>query len=378
MGQAFDTKSVHLSKKFNQDLHSKTTPIYQTSAFTFKDLDDIEKFYAGEKEYLYSRVGNPNPDELAEAVAELEGAPAGLASGSGLSAILLGILSVAKAGDHILCSSDIYGGTYELFAKELPDFGISVTFQDFNQDFEAAIEENTVLLYSESVTNPLLRVENLEYIVSIAKKHKLKTMIDNTFSTPYLVNPYQAGINLVVHSATKYLGGHSDITAGVLVGDEELITHAKQKGVNLGTALSPMEAWLTVRGLKTLSVRMERHVKNAQKLADALKQHSFVDKVYYPEHVSEKGNGAIVSIDITESCNVETFFKVLGWVKIVPTLAGVETSVSYPIATSHRNLSKDTQQELGITKGLVRISVGIEDATDIIEAFSNAIEKAKL
>ncbi|SFL41161.1 cystathionine gamma-synthase [Gracilibacillus orientalis] len=377
MGQGFDTKSVHVTMKRNEGVPTKVTPIHQTSAFTFDNLEDIENFFNGEREYLYSRVGNPNTDELGQAVANLEAAPVGIATSSGLSAIMVGILSVAQAGDHIVASEDLYGGTYELLANELTAFGIEVSFVSFENDLETAIRENTVLVYTESITNPLLRVENLKNIVEIANKHNIRTMVDNTFATPYLVQPYSLGVNLVVHSATKYLGGHSDITAGVLAGEEELIAKAKTKTVNLGSNLSPFEAWLTVRGIKTLSVRMERHVNNAARLADALAEHPAVDKVYYPTNVSEKGNGAIVTIDITNKGDIATFFESLDWIKIVATLAGVETTVSYPIATSHRSLPESSQQALGITKGLVRISVGIEDADDIISTMKQALDQSK-
>lgn len=374
--ERFDTKSVQLSIKNTNKINSKVTPIYQTTAFKFSDLEDLEKFYQGEQDYLYSRVGNPNTDELGQAVAQLEEAPDGIATSSGLSAILIGILAVAKSGDHMIAATDIYGGTYQLLAKEIKDFGIDVSFVDFTQpeQIEASIKENTRLIFTESITNPLLRVEDIERIVSMANQYQIYTMIDNTFATPYLCQPYQKGFNLVVHSATKYLAGHSDVTAGVLVGKQELIEKAREKAVNIGTNLSPFDAWLAVRGIKTLSVRMERHNANAQKLADELSRHRAVSRVFYPKHATPKGNGAIVSIDLTNYCNMERFFQSLQWVKIVPTLAGVETSVSYPIATSHRALPKHVQDELQITEGLVRISVGIEDATDIINAFKYAIE----
>ncbi|MBM7571412.1 trans-sulfuration enzyme family protein [Aquibacillus albus] len=380
MGQNFDTKAVHLSRKNNQSIDSKVTPIYQTSAFKFSDLEDLENFYQGKKDYLYTRVGNPNTDELGSAVAQLEGAPKGVATSSGLSAILVGVLAVAKAGDHVLASTDIYGGTYQLLANELQDFNIEVSFVDFSNpgEIEKHLKSNTKLIYSESITNPLLRIEDMKAIVQLAKKNNLYTMIDNTFATPYLCQPYLDEVDLVVHSATKYLAGHSDVTAGVLVGHEELIDKAKAKVVNIGTNLSPFDAWLACRGIKTLSVRMERQVNNAQAVADALRKNDNVSKVYYPSSVSDKGNGAIVSIDITGSCNVEKFFQSLSWINIIPTLAGLETTVSYPLATSHRALPKEAQIELGITEGLIRVSVGIEDTEDIIKAFEEAIEKSKL
>jgi len=379
MTESFETRAVHIKRTKPLPTNSKVTPIYQSSAFSFKDLDDVEAFYQGQNDYLYSRVGNPNPDELADSVAALEAAPSGVSASSGLAAILIGILSVVEAGDEIIASTDIYGGTYELFTTELRNFGITVTFADFKDlhAVEALITDQTKCLYTESITNPLLYVEDLPAIVALAKKHQLKTMIDNTFATPYLINPYRSGVNLVVHSATKYLGGHSDVTAGVVVGDADLIAKAKTKAVNLGTTLAPMEAWLTVRGIKTLALRMEKQVTNAEALAARLAKHDGVKTVYYPKHASEKGNGAIVTIDLAAGVDVKHFFKSLGWIKIVPTLAGVETTVSYPKTTSHRALPVDVQQSLGITEGLVRISVGIEHIDDIEAAFDQAINAAK-
>lgn len=380
MSQSFNTKTVHFKTAKHQPHNSKVTPIYQTSAFSFKDLDDVEAFYNGEKDYLYSRVGNPNPDELAHVVSQLENAPAGVSAASGLAAILVGVLSVCQAGDHILASTDIYGGTYELFETELTSFGIELSFVDF-KDLDAVAKEikpNTKLVYTESITNPLLYVEDLTAIVAFSQKHNLKTMVDNTFATPYLITPYDQGVNLVVHSATKYLGGHSDVTAGVVVGDEDLIKKARTKAIHLGPTLAPMEAWLTVRGVKTLALRMEKQVSNAQKLADALAAHEGIHTVYYPKEASPKGNGAIVTIDLRDTIDVKTFFQSLGFVKIVPTLAGVETTVSYPKTTSHRALPEDVRQSLGITTGLVRISVGIEDSDDIIQAFTEALSISKL
>lgn len=376
----FNTKTVHFQKKVEEKNVSKSQPIYQTSAFSFKDLDDMEGFFRGEKEFLYTRYSNPNTEDLGKGVAGLEGAPNGVATSSGMSAILVGVLAVVSNGDHIVASEDIYGGTYQLFANELKDFGISVSFVSMNNlvEVEQAIQENTKLIYSESVTNPLLRVENLASLVSIAQKHNLKTMIDNTFATPFLIRPYQVGIDLVVHSATKYIGGHSDVTAGVLVGSEPLITKAKTKVVNLGCNLSPFEAWLACRGLKTLAVRMERQVKNAQALADYLRDSGAIKKVYYPTNVSENGNGAIVTIDLGDQYDLNIFFRSLNWIKIVPTLAGVESSVTYPLGTSHRSVPDPIRNKLGITKGLVRISLGIEDSADIIKAFAEAIEKSHL
>ncbi|ADU28641.1 trans-sulfuration enzyme family protein [Evansella cellulosilytica] len=371
----FETKNVHFQEKLDHTEMSKTKPIYQTSAFSFHDLDDMESFFKGEKSYLYTRVGNPNTDDLGKGVADLEGADKGAAASSGISAILAAVLAVAKSGDHIIATEDLYGGTYQLMAKELIDFGIETSFVDFtNKDSVInAIKDNTVLLYSESITNPLLRVENIEQVVGIAKEYKLKTIIDNTFATPYLIRPHESGVDLVVHSATKYIGGHSDLSAGVVTGSNALMSKVKAKITNIGSNLGPFDGWLACRGLKTLSLRMERQSRNASTLANYLASNENIKKVYYPTAASKKGNGAIVSIELAEHVDVHQFFRQLSWVKVVPTLAGVETSVTYPLGTSHRSVPEATRERLGVSTNLVRISVGIEDEEDIVEAFTEAL-----
>jgi cystathionine beta-lyase/cystathionine gamma-synthase len=377
MGKRFETEVLHGVKKKNSKIASKVTPIYQTSAFSFKDLDELEGFYHGNGQYLYSRVGNPNTDELGEAVARLEGAPAGVASSSGLSAILAGVLAVVKNGDHIITADDLYGGSFHMLKDELNQFGIETTFVSFKDlnNVEKEIKENTKLLYTESITNPLLRVEDIKGVVKLAHKHQLNTLVDNTFATPYHCQPYPLGIDLVVHSATKYIGGHSDVTIGVLTGREDLVASARAKIVNLGTNVSPFEAWLTCRGLKTLALRMKAQSSNAKKLAEALSHNRFVEKVYYPFEQKD-GFGAMVTIELAKTVDTNQFFRSLAWIKIAPTLAGVETTVSHPLTTSHRSLPKEACEALGITKEVVRISVGIEHADDIITQFEQAIEKS--
>lgn len=378
MGKKFETEILHGRKKSNSKIASKVTPIYQTSAFAFKDLDELEGFYHGNGQYLYSRVGNPNTDELGEGVARLEGAPAGVAASSGLSAILAGVLAVVKNGDHIIAADDLYGGSYHMLKEELNHFGIETSFVSFQDlvEVEKEIKENTKLLYTESITNPLLRVEDIKGVVELAQKHQLNTLVDNTFATPYHCQPYQMGIDLVVHSATKYIGGHSDVTIGVLTGREDLVASARTKIANLGTNVSPFEAWLTCRGLKTLALRMKAQSSNARKLAEALSHNRFVEKVYYPFDQDKDGFGAMVTIELSKTVDINQFFRSLAWIKIAPTLAGVETTVSHPLTTSHRSLPQEACEALGITKEVVRISVGIEHKDDIIAQFEQAIEKS--
>jgi cystathionine beta-lyase/cystathionine gamma-synthase len=379
MAGNFETEVLHSIHKKAEGIKSKATPIYQTSAFTFNDLDELEGFYQGDGSYLYSRVGNPNTDELGQSVAALEQAEDGVAASSGLSAILAGVLAVVKSGEHIVAADDLYGGSFHLLKSELDRFGIETTFVPFSdlKKVEGAIKDHTKLLYTESITNPLLRVENLEVVIVLAKKRGLTVLIDNTFATPLYARPYLLGADLVVHSATKYIGGHSDVTAGVVVGRKDLIAEARARIVNLGANLSPFEAWLTCRGLKTLALRMRAQSENARLLAERLRENEKVARVYYPFEKGEKGYGAIVTIELAKHVDTNQFFKSLGWVKIVPTLAGVETTVSHPLKTSHRALPPEAQAELGITYEVVRISVGIEHAADIIEQFEAALEAAK-
>lgn len=375
----FNTKNVHMKSHQLKTDKSKATPIYQTSAFAFTDLDDMEQYFNGEKNYLYTRMGNPNTDELGQAVADMENAEAGVASASGLSAILAGFLAVAKPGDHVIVAEDLYGGTFQLIDEEIRGLGIAIDFIDMTNlnAVKEAINGKTVLIYTESITNPLLRVENLKALESLAEKHKLKLMVDNTFATPYLIRPLEMGADLVVHSATKYIGGHSDVTAGVLCGDSELVQKAKKKITTLGSNLGPFDGWLAVRGLKTLSLRMRAQCDNAQMLADALALAPGVKQVFYPQGASDSGNGAIVTIDLEGDVDLNAFTRGLSWIKVVPTLAGVETTVSYPKGTSHRALTEEMRDKLGVTPTMIRISVGIEDGSDIVEAFTEALKQAR-
>lgn len=377
MMDSFNTKAVH-GEKVPGTMKSKITPIYQTSVFTFDSLEDMEAHYNGDGSYLYTRCGNPNSDELAAVTARLEGAPAGVAASSGLGAIMAAILAVAKNGDHIVAAHDVYGGTFYMLKEELARMGIQASFVDFEDQaaIQAAIRPETVILYTESIANPFLRVEDLSAMSTLAKKNNLVFMVDNTFATPYLVKPFELGADLVVHSATKYIGGHSDVSAGVVVGKEEYIAEAQKRVINIGLNLSPFESWLACRGAKTLGLRMERQSSNAKKIADWLSTQEKVKEVFYPKAVSEKGNGAIVTIHLADQADESAFFRSLGWIQIVPSLAGVETSVSWPFGTSHRSLTSEEKAAVGVSEKTVRISIGIEEAEDIIAQLEGALNKA--
>lgn len=362
-----ETKSVQTATMKERTIQPKVMPLYQTSAFSFSSLEELEGYYEGNGTYLYSRTANPNTDALGQTVADLEGAPRGVAASSGMAAILAGVLAVVQHGDHVLAAQDVYGGTFHLLKEELARMGIIVHFADFSHTGE--IEQMLIdfpevkLIVSESITNPFLRIENIDALCQFKKQYDVKILIDNTFATPYTYTPYLQGADLVAHSATKYLGGHSDVTAGVVVGSEELVMEAEKRIVNLGMNLSPFEAWLTIRGIKTLALRMKAQTANAQAIADFLEDRV---KVWYP------GAGAIVSFELPEEMDVSTFFSSLGWIKIVPTLAGVETSVSYPFGTSHRALSEEEKEKVGVTKQVVRLSAGIEGTEDILTQLAAA------
>lgn len=372
VAERFETKTVHIGHAPLRGVQSKSTPIYQTSVFAFEGLEEVEQFYAGEGEYVYTRNGNPNQVELANAVARLEGAEAGVSAASGMGAIMAGLLAVLAPGDHVLASHEIYGGTYALLHNELSRFGIELECIQLGQMTKLAdhVRPTTKLFFLETITNPLLTVVDMPYWIKEAKGLGLTVTVDNTFATPYLVQPISYGADLVVHSGTKYIGGHSDVTAGVLVGAQPTIKRATEIIANYGASLSPFEAWLTSRGLKTLAVRMERQCENASKVAAFLRDHPAIEQVYYPSPTdtfffSRNKQGAMVSFVLADESKIYDFYRALHWIKLAPSLAGVETSVSHPVTTSHRAFSEQQRKETGITMGLVRLSVGIEAVEDI-------------
>lgn len=388
MKQGFSTTSVHGGKKKEELNGSKTLPIYQTSVFTFKDLDESEAYYQHGDRYMYTRMGNPNQRALGEAVAQLEDGSDGVATSSGMSAIMAAILAYVGQGDHILCNEEIYGGTSTLLEHELSRFGIETTFVDLTDELSwpKAIKKETKLLITEVITNPLLKVIDIRRVVEIARSHGIKVVIDNTFTTPFLTKPLQIGADLVVHSATKYIGGHSDVTAGVVAGHQPDINRVREITVHYGSSLSPFEAWLGSRGLKTLALRMEKQCANALQAANFLDAHPKVKEVYYPGLIIHPHHllatdwfgekyGAVVSFTISNEEQINEVFRGFNLIKYAPTLAGVESIVSHPETTSHRYWDEDRRIKAGITKGLIRLSVGVEDVEDIIEDLDQALNR---
>jgi cystathionine beta-lyase/cystathionine gamma-synthase len=371
-------------------IQPKITPIYQTSVFKFEDLDAVQQYFdePGSR-YLYSRNGNPNSDELAEAVNRWEGGAGAVATGSGMAAIFAAILTYCQAGDHVLCAADIYGGSAALLNLELSRLGIAVSYVPFESlyDLAAYVRPDSRLLLCETMSNPLLRVVDLPAAAQECHRHGLKLVVDNTFSTPVLTRPLAYGADLVLHSVTKYLAGHSDVTAGAVVAHTaDDAARLKQIGVVFGLTLSPMESWLAVRGMKTLRLRVAAHSENALMVAEFLEGHPAVAAVYYPglpahpQHALAVAQGAgrfggMLSMRLPDDAAVvNRFMQRSERFPFAPSLAGVDSSCSSPLYTSHRALTDAQRAELGITVGLVRLSVGIEPIEDLLADLAQALD----
>ncbi len=367
----------------------KVTPIYQTSVFAFEDLNELEQYFEQPgQQYMYTRYGNPNTDELASKVNALEAGSGAVVTSSGMSAILAAVLAVCKAGDHVLCAEEIYGGSSVLLSQELTRIGITVTYVPMAELYtlKPYVTPHTKLLLAETMSNPLLQVLDIARLATETKAQGILLMIDNTFATPVLTKPLTLGADMVVHSVTKYLSGHSDVTAGVVVCNTQADAQRVLKVMmTYGMNLSPFEGWLAARGLKTLRLRMKQHSSNALAIARYLQQHPKVEQVWYPgleEHAQhelakEQGKGLFGGMlsfrikDDTEAVN--TFMRALKSIPFAPSLAGVDSSISYPQGTSHRSLSTEQQQKLGITTGVIRFSVGIEEPEELIAELEQAL-----
>ncbi|GAA3928611.1 aminotransferase class I/II-fold pyridoxal phosphate-dependent enzyme [Hymenobacter algoricola] len=367
----------------------KITPIYQSSVFKFDDLNELEQYF-GEpgSRYLYSRNGNPNPDELADKINQLEAGAGATVTGSGMAAIFAAIAVFCQAGDHVLCAADIYGGSSALINAELSRMGIAVTYVPFGQLYGLAqfVQPTTRLLLAETISNPLLRVADLRRLATECHAHGLKLVVDNTFASPIITRPLELGADITLHSVTKYISGHSDVTAGAVVAaDPAVAARLQQIGVFYGLTLSPMESWLAVRGLKTLRIRMREHSYNALVIARFLAEHPQVRQVNYPglethpQHALAVEQGAgqfggMMSFLLADDADVvNRFMRRSQRFPFAPSLAGVDSSLSYPLGTSHRSLSAEQQQALGITVGLVRLSVGIELVEELLADLAQAL-----
>ncbi|MGI5838684.1 MAG: trans-sulfuration enzyme family protein [bacterium] len=385
-----ETRILHAGEKVDLPIsYPEALPIYQTSAFVLRDLDTIRTAHQiPQGGYYYSRGGNPNQDGLAAALAAAEDGPAAAVCSSGMAAILAGILAVVQAGDHIIAADAIYGGTYGLLKSDLAKLGISTSFVDLNDPaaIKNALRPETKLFVTEIATNPFVKIIDIDSVVAIAHAAGAKVLVDNTFTTPCHINPLQRGVDIVVHSATKFINGHNDVIAGAVIASPGIVIAAKHVIASFGTVISPFDAWLVLRGIKTMSLRVAKQSANALAVATALAKHPKVAQVFYPglpdnpyhelaTRLLRGGYGAMLSFYIPDDRDkVNKFMQTLAVIKFVTTLGGVRTTLSHPATTSHADLEPDLQKKMGIHNGLLRLSIGIEDAADLIADLYTALD----
>ncbi len=356
------------------------SPLYMATSYAFEDVD-VKR---------YPRYFNtPNQQGLAKKIAALENAEGALIFGSGMAAISTSLLAFLRAGDHIVLQNTLYGGTYNLVTEEFEKFGISYSFTDGwkASDFEAKIQTNTKVLYIETPSNPLLTITDIAAVAETAKKHGIVSVIDNTFASPVNQNPIDFGIDIVIHSATKYMGGHSDICAGAVAASEDNMKRIFHLAKNLGGSLSDYTVWLLERSIKTMGIRVRAQNDNAQQMAQYLLNHEAVDAVYYPglpshpDHeiakLQMKGFGGMLSFELKTGYCASQFQKSLKLIKPSMSLAGVESTTLSPALTSHSLLSAEERKRQGISDGLIRFSVGIEETADLIQDMEQAFKTAK-
>lgn len=374
----FSTKAIHSGQKPDPFTGSIMMPVHLTSTYVQEELGK-------NKGYEYSRVSNPTRTALEENVAALEGGRHGLAFGSGMAAIDA-LFRLLKPGDHVVLSRNVYGGTYRIGKMIWEGFGLHFEFVDTTDPaiVKRSVRRSTKMLFIETPTNPTMEITDLAAVSGIAKRRKLITVVDNTFATPYLQKPLEYGIDVVVHSLTKYLNGHSDMLGGIVVTNKNTIADRLrffQKAT--GGILSPFDAWLCLRGTKTLAVRMDRHGENAMKVALWLDKRKDVKKVYYPglpthpQHELAKKQmrnfGGMIAFDLGSLSAARRFLKRVRLCALAESLGGVETLISHPATMTHASIPADVRKKIGVTDGLVRISVGLEDADDIVEDLQRAL-----
>lgn len=361
------------------------TPIYQTS--TFEVADNDEQLRATHTDHFYTRYGNPTNTVAEKTIAQLEGTEGALTFASGMGAVTTTLMALLKSGDHVVAQRDIYGGVNKFLSQWLPRMGIETTFVDTTdyEQYESTIRPNTKLLYLESPTNPTLRVVDFEKAAGIAKRHKLLSMIDSTFGTPINQRPAEYGIDLVMHSGTKYLGGHSDLICGVVCGRHELMQKIWETRTTLGNCMDPHASWMLVRGLKTLAVRVARQNENARRVAEFLSEHAKVRSVNYPflkrhpqydvARGQMSGGGGMVSFEVEGTGeDARRVSEAMRLFTLAPSLGSVESLVSIPVLTSHAMIAAEERKKMGVTEQLIRLSVGIENIDDLIGDLERALQ----
>ncbi|HEV7903562.1 MAG TPA: cystathionine gamma-synthase [Pyrinomonadaceae bacterium] len=376
----FQTTAIHAGQEPDATTGAVSVPIYQTSTYAQEGLGK-------HKGFEYARTQNPTRLALEQNIAALEGARFGYAFASGMAAIDA-TLRLVKAGDHVIVSDNTYGGTYRLFSRVLANYGVEFTYVDTSDasNVEAALQDNTRMVFVETPTNPVMMVTDLQAVADIAHARGARVVCDNTFLSPYLQRPLEFGVDIVLHSTTKYLNGHSDSVGGVVVlNDEQDAEWIKFIQNSVGAILSPFDSWLIMRGTKTLALRMEQHDRNGRAVAAFLEEHPKVEKLYYPGSVShrqhdlakrqQRGFGGMVSFDVGSLENARTVLEGVRLCTLAESLGAVETLISHPATMTHASVLPETRARLGITEGLVRISVGLEDVDDIIADLDQALGK---
>lgn len=382
MQSSFDTTLIHGGATTDPHTGAVNTPIFQTSTYAQEELGK-------HKGYEYSRTKNPTRDGIESLIAECEGGKYGFAFASGMAALGT-ILSLFKSGDCLIISQNVYGGTFRILDKVFKNFGIIYKITD-TRDLDAlnaAITPEVKAVLIESPANPLLSVTPLAKVAQLCRQKGVLSIVDNTFMTPYLQQPLKLGIDIVVHSATKYLGGHSDLVAGLVVVDDESL--AERIGFlqnSIGGVLAPFDSFLLIRGMKTLGLRMQRHCENALFLAEALSEHKAVEKVYYPGLKSDseyeaqssqaRGGGGMLSFILKPEYDYRIFFKSTRIIVLAESLGGVESLLCHPASMTHASIPKDLRESMGIAENLIRLSVGIEYSKDLLEDIHQAIEKSR-
>ncbi|MGB5270525.1 MAG: aminotransferase class I/II-fold pyridoxal phosphate-dependent enzyme [Eudoraea sp.] len=378
--KGINTICTHVGELKDNEYKGAVSPLYMSTSYAFEDVD-IKR---------YPRYFNtPNQKALSKKIAALEHAEDAMIFGSGMAAVSTALLAFLKAGDHVVLQNMLYGGTQNLVTKQFENFGISYSFTEGLKpsDFEAKIKENTKVIYIETPSNPLLTITDLAAVANIAKKHNLVSMIDNTFASPVNQNPIDFGIDVVIHSATKYMGGHSDICAGAVASSKVNMERIFQLAINLGGSLSDYTVWLLERSIKTMGIRVKCQNENAMRLAEYLEENVNIKQVNYPglashpEHALAKsqmhGFGGMLSFELKESIDATEFRKALKLIKSSMSLAGVESTVLSPTQTSHALLSEEDRFKQGIADGLIRFSIGIEEPEDLIADIDQALEQVK-
>ena len=391
--QSIETQAIHSGRINDEQFGSLATPLYQTSTFIFDNAKQGADRFAGENEgYIYTRLGNPTTRQLEMRVAAMEGMEDAAATATGMAAVSAALLTNLQAGDHIISSKAVYGCSFALMNHMLKRFGIEVSFVDMTvpENINNVIKENTRLIFLETPINPNLVVLDLEKICAIAKKNKLLSIVDNTFLTPVLQQPAKFGADIVIHSATKYLNGHGDVVAGIVCGSTEMINEIKLTTLkDIGATMSPHDAWLIMRGIKTLPIRMERHCRNAQTVAEFLEQHPAVNQVYYPGLKSHPGNsfigkqmkaaGGVIAFELnTDIAGGANFINNMQLFSIAVSLGDAESLIQHPASMTHSPYTQEERTEAGISDSLIRISVGLEDVNDIIADLQQALIKIKV